>query len=301
MGVNKYRLLQPRLNDLSIRIPVKLDFDILGHQDTINSYGDTVSSDSINPIIDYEVVRFTHKGVMEGFPSQTPTPTITPTPTLTSTISPTPTLTSTISPTPTQSATIPSTPSHTPTSTVTPTQTTPCVNDDCICYEHTAIQACSITYYNCSGGLETLNIPIFDVGLDFKICVENKITGGIISDNCGFVQKTPICGCKCTNQSCVDCDIEESQTPTPTSTPTPTLTPTITPTPTQSATIPTTQTSTPTNTPTPTITPTITLTPSITATITPTITETPTPTPTVTPTELRYYLSNNLIIFRQDC
>jgi hypothetical protein len=180
MSVNKYRLLQPRLNDLTISLPIKVDFDNAGHQDTINSYGEYILTNSINALTDYEVVRFSHRGLIEGFPnpSKTPTPTATPNKTAT------PTPTKTITPTPTK--TINSTPTQTPTASITSTIT-----------------------------------------------------------------------------------------------PTASIMPTITPT----------------NTVTPSITPSITLSP----TITPTKTITPTPTPTVTPTELRYYSSNNLIAFKQNC
>jgi len=178
MSVNKYRLLQPRANDLTISLPIKIDFDVLGHQDTIDSYGEDVLTNSVNELIDYEIVRFSHKGLLEGFPDPSKTPTPTPTPS------------STITPT--------------PSGTITPT-------------------------------------------------------------------------------------------PTKTNTPTPTKTPTNTPTNTPTSTI------TPTNTPTSSITPSITPSTTVTPTITPTNTTTPTPTPTVTPTELRYYSSNNLIAFNQNC
>jgi hypothetical protein len=117
MSVNKYRLLQPKLNDLTISLPIKMDFDNVGHQDTINSYGEEVLNNSINAIVDYEVVRFSHKGLIEGFPDPSKTPTPTPTPS--STVTPTPT--KTVTPTPTR--TITATPTITPTKTVTPTIT----------------------------------------------------------------------------------------------------------------------------------------------------------------------------------
>lgn len=184
MSVNKYRLLQPRLDDLTISFPIKVDFDNAGHQDTINSYGEYILTNSINPLTDYEVVRFSHRGLIEGFPNPSKTPTPTPTPS--KTVTPTPTKTTT--PTPTK--TIQATPTQTPTNTITPTIT-------------------------------------------------------------------------------------------PTNTPTSSITPSITPS----------------NTVTSSITPSRTLTP----TVTPTNTKTPTPTPTVTPTELRYYSSNNLTAFNQNC
>jgi len=117
MSVNKYRLLQPRVNDLTISIPIKLDFDNLGHQDTINSYGEDVLSKATNAILDYEIVRFSHSGLVEGFPL--PSKTSTPTPTPTRTITPTPTRT--VSPTVTPTSTV--TPSITPTNTITPSIT----------------------------------------------------------------------------------------------------------------------------------------------------------------------------------
>lgn len=135
MSVNRYRLLQPRANDLTISLPIKIDFDILGHQDVIDNYGEDVLSNSINGLVDYEIVRFTHKGLREGFPdpsktsTPTPTPTITPsstiTPTPSSTLTPTPTKTTTVTPTNTSTPTVTptNTPTNTPTSSITPSTT----------------------------------------------------------------------------------------------------------------------------------------------------------------------------------
>lgn len=117
MSVNKYRLLQPKVNDLSISLPIQIDFDNVGHQDTINNYGDYILTNSINALTDYEIVRFSHRGLVEGFPL--PSKTSTPTPTPTKTVTPTPS--GTITPTPTK--TINQTPTQTPTNTVTPTKT----------------------------------------------------------------------------------------------------------------------------------------------------------------------------------
>jgi len=117
MTVNKYRLLQPKLNDITISFPIKLDFDNVGQQDTINSYGENILSNSINAVIDYEVVRFSHSGLLEGFPL--PSKTSTPTPTPTMTVTPTPTRTATPMVTPTSTVT----PTITPTNTNTPTVT----------------------------------------------------------------------------------------------------------------------------------------------------------------------------------
>ena len=117
MSVNKYRLLQPKLNDLTICLPIKLDFDNVGQQDTINSYGEDILTNSINAVIDYEVVRFSHSGLIEGFPL--PSKTSTPTPTPTKTVTPTPTRTNAPTVTPTSTVT----PTMTPTNTITPTIT----------------------------------------------------------------------------------------------------------------------------------------------------------------------------------
>ena len=265
MSVNKYRLLQPKLNDLTISLPIKMDFDIVGHQDTINSYGEEVLTNSINAIVDYEVVRFTHKGLIEGFPDPSKTPTPTPTPTPSSTVTPTPSSTLTPTPTVTQTTTI--TPTITPTTTVTPT----CNNNLCVCHSviaNTFGGLCTTTYYNCNGVQESITIPVEDNGLEFKICARKDMgNDGLISNGCGFNMILPECGCNCTNQSCNDCEVE----PTPTSTPTNTVTPT------PSRTI------------------------NVTPTMTPTNTLTPTPTPTITPSGLMYYSSNNLIGFNQNC
>jgi hypothetical protein len=117
MSVNKYRLLQPKLNDLTISLPIKLDFDNVGQQDTINGYGEDILTNSINAVIDYEVVRFSHSGLIEGFPL--PSKTSTPTPTPTRTVTPTPTRTNAPTVTPTSTVT----PTNTPTNTITPTIT----------------------------------------------------------------------------------------------------------------------------------------------------------------------------------
>ena len=102
------------------------------------------------------------------------------------------------------------TPEGTPEPSVTPepTPTIPCVNTDCLCYEytHNSLEACSITYFTCNGIQTTFTIPGEDNGLDFKLCVENNLTAGIVSDSCGFVQVSPTCGCKCSNQSCDECE-----------------------------------------------------------------------------------------------
>jgi len=267
MSVNKYRLLQPRVEDLVINLPIKMDFDNLGYQDTIDTYGGEILSNSINPLIDYEIVRFSHKGQQEGFPD--PSKTSTPTPTLTPSVTFTPTPSATFTPTP--SVTFTPTPSITQTTTTTPTVTPTCNNNLCICYSviaNTYGGACTTTYYNCNGVQDSITIPVQDNGLEFKICVRKDLgNDGIISNDCGFTAISPECGCNCTNQSCNDCDVETTPTSTPTST--------ITPTPSRTT--------------------------NATPTVTPTNTTTPTPTPTVTPTELRYYSSNNLIGFNQNC
>lgn len=265
MSVNKYRLLQPKLNDLTISLPIKMDFDIVGHQDTINSYGEEVLTNSINAIVDYEVVRFTHKGLNEGFPDPSKTPTPTPTPS--STVTPTPSVTVT----PTPSRTINATPTQTPTNTVTPTPTPTCNNNFCVCHSviaNTFGGACTTTYYNCAGNVDSITILESENGLVFNICVRKDLgNDGIISNGCGFNMILPECGCNCTNQSCENCDIAPTPTPTPTNTVTPTPSRTI----------------------------------NVTPTMTPTNTLTPTPTPTITPSGLMYYSSNNLIGFNQNC
>ena len=46
---------------------------------------------------------------------------------------------------------------------------------------------CSVSFYNASGTLQTLDIPEQDAGLSFSIDVG---VGGIISDTCGFNSNT---------------------------------------------------------------------------------------------------------------
>lgn len=251
MSVNKYRLLQPRVDDLVINLPIKMDFDNLGYQDTIDTYGEDILSNSINPLIDYEIVRFSHKGQQEGFPdpSKTSTPTPTPTPTPTTTVTPTPS--KTLTPTPTKTINATSTP--TPTNTVTPTTL-------CVCNQGYIGNNDPYFYTDCNGVYQNGSSADGTV-----ICLD--ITKSYTA-NVGSISPDPSC-------VCIGPDV------TPTNTPTSSITPTITPT----------------NTVTSSITPSRTLTP----TVTPTNTKTPTPTPTVTPTELRYYSSNNLIAFKQNC
>lgn len=228
MSVNKYRLLQPKLNDLTISLPIKMDFDIVGHQDTINSYGEEVLTNSINAIVDYEVVRFTHKGLIEGFPdpSKTSTPTPTPTPTPSSTVTPTPS--STLTPTPTR--TINATPTQTPTITATPTLA-------CICRQGYIGNNDPYFYTDCNGVYQ--NGSSAD-GTFICLDIVKPYTA-----NVGSISSDPGCACISPNI-------------TPTSTPTLSVTPTNTVTPTPSRTINVTPTMTPTNTLTPTPTPTIT-------------------------------------------
>ena len=130
MSVNKYKLKLPNVNDLTISIPVSINVENLGQDDVINQYEDIVISNAINDKIDYEIVRFQHKGYFPPIPvsvSPTPTPTPTPSPTVTptNTITPTTTPTPSITPsiTPTTSITPSITPTMTPTRTVTPTNT----------------------------------------------------------------------------------------------------------------------------------------------------------------------------------
>jgi len=124
MSVNKYRLLQPNITDITIKLPVSINFDNLGIDDSISKYEDVVINDSVNNIVDYEIVRFQHKGAIPASPTPTPTTTTTPTPTVTPTMTMTPTVT------PTNQASVTPTPTNTvtPTSTVTPTASSPSLN-----------------------------------------------------------------------------------------------------------------------------------------------------------------------------
>ena len=135
MSANKYKLRLPNVNDLTISIPVSINVENLGQDDVIEQYEDTIISNAINDKIDYEIVRFQHKGYFPPIPvsaSPTPTYTPTPTPTMTSTVTPTNTTTPTYTPTPSITPTItpttsitPSiTPTITPTTSITPTNTT---------------------------------------------------------------------------------------------------------------------------------------------------------------------------------
>lgn len=230
MSVNKYRLLQPKLNDLTISLPIKMDFDNVGHQDTINSYGEEVLTNSINAIVDYEVVRFTHKGLTEGFPDPSKTPT--PTPTQTTTTTPTPT--KTVTPTPTR--TINATPTQTPTNTVTPTLA-------CICRQGYIGNNDPYFYTDCNGVYQ--NGSSAD-GTFICLDIVKPYTA-----NVGSISSDPGCACISPNI-------------TPTTTPTSSITPSITPTNTVTSSV------TPSRTLTPTVTPSKTLTPTPTPTVTPT-------------------------------
>lgn len=61
MSVNKYKIIKPNINDLSINLPVQMNWDYLGQQDSIDSYEDSVVDRITENKIDYELTRFSPK------------------------------------------------------------------------------------------------------------------------------------------------------------------------------------------------------------------------------------------------
>ena len=61
MSVNKYKIIKPNIDDLSINLPVQMNWDYLGQQDSIDSYEDSVVDKITENKIDYELTRFSPK------------------------------------------------------------------------------------------------------------------------------------------------------------------------------------------------------------------------------------------------
>jgi len=66
MSVNKYKLIKPNVNDLLINLPIEINWDYLGHQDSIDSYEETIIDTITKDKIDYELTRFSPKKCREG-------------------------------------------------------------------------------------------------------------------------------------------------------------------------------------------------------------------------------------------
>jgi hypothetical protein len=60
MDANNYRLRKNN-NDYELNIPIDIQFDVLGREDLIQEYEDKVINKIINPVDDFEIVRFGHK------------------------------------------------------------------------------------------------------------------------------------------------------------------------------------------------------------------------------------------------
>jgi hypothetical protein len=58
MSVNKYKLIKPNIDDLLIKLPIQIDWDYLGQQDSIEAYEDKVIDTITDNKIDYELARF---------------------------------------------------------------------------------------------------------------------------------------------------------------------------------------------------------------------------------------------------
>lgn len=60
MDVNNYRLRKIN-NDYDLNIPIDIDFDVLGREDLIQEYENKIINKIVNPVDDFEIVRFGHK------------------------------------------------------------------------------------------------------------------------------------------------------------------------------------------------------------------------------------------------
>lgn len=58
MSVNKYKIIKPNIDDLSISLPVQMNWDYLGQQDSIDVYEDNIIDKITENKIDYELTRF---------------------------------------------------------------------------------------------------------------------------------------------------------------------------------------------------------------------------------------------------
>lgn len=60
MTANNYRI-KKITKDIDFNIPVDINFDVLGRENLIQQYENKVVNDVINPVDDFEIVRFGHK------------------------------------------------------------------------------------------------------------------------------------------------------------------------------------------------------------------------------------------------
>lgn len=60
MNVNNYRI-KKITKDIDFNIPIDINFDVLGREDLIQQYEDKVVNRVINPVDDFEIVKFGHK------------------------------------------------------------------------------------------------------------------------------------------------------------------------------------------------------------------------------------------------
>ena len=58
MSVNKFKILQPRLTDKEINLPIEMTWDFLDRSNDIEVYEEKVIKDVINQDKDFEVTRF---------------------------------------------------------------------------------------------------------------------------------------------------------------------------------------------------------------------------------------------------
>lgn len=62
MGVNSYKINRNDSTDKQIVLPISIDWDFAGKDDSIELYEDNVIKDIVGSATDYEIVRFAHKG-----------------------------------------------------------------------------------------------------------------------------------------------------------------------------------------------------------------------------------------------
>ena len=60
MIVNKYKILLPN-NDQYLNVPIEMNWDFLGRDDSIDDYQETMVKEVIGGVNDFEIVQFSHK------------------------------------------------------------------------------------------------------------------------------------------------------------------------------------------------------------------------------------------------
>jgi hypothetical protein len=60
MSVNKYKILLPE-NNKYLDIPLEMNWDFLGRDDSIQTYQNEILKDIIGNANDFEILQFTHK------------------------------------------------------------------------------------------------------------------------------------------------------------------------------------------------------------------------------------------------